>query len=161
MQCKRLNVHVIFELIIFCNLQVPGQQMLSDIQRRISSQYPNSMLIHGVLRRPPSGYHYETIRDILNNYPKNSYQIRHGIANIVSQNNHGSSSSNKNKGFKKPKKKSKKNKSKNNNDGGNDGGDPGDGGGLPDDSPLPDTSPPTDGSPADSPEASPTPNAKR
>ncbi|XP_026806218.1 uncharacterized protein LOC113549221 [Rhopalosiphum maidis] len=146
MTCQQLTTVCIF--MTTCQI-VPGQ-LFSNIQRHIiSSQYPNSMLIYGVLRRPPDGYHYETIKHILNTYPKNSYQIRHGLANTVNQNNRGSSSPDKNKGFKKSKKKSKNKNSKNNND--NDGSDAGDGGGLPpDDSTLPDATPPDADAPADS-----------
>jgi len=124
------------------NPQASGQ--LSFSQRlALSRNYPRSMLNHGVLRRPPNGYHYETRSHILNTYPRNSYTIRYGLSNVVRNNNRGSSSPPKG-GRKVLKKKIKKKKKKKKSDDENEGE-------TPDDTSPPAGSPPAEEPPADDP----------
>ncbi|XP_022172084.1 uncharacterized protein LOC111034943 [Myzus persicae] len=131
------------------NPQASGS--LSFSQRlALSRNYPNSLVNHGVLRRPPSGYHYETRRHILKTYPRNSYTIKYGPSHIArSNNNYGGSTPSKGG---KARKKNKKKKS-------DDDEDPGD-----TSSPANNSPPPAEpaGSPADEtpPAEAPPPPAK-
>ncbi|KAL4098186.1 hypothetical protein QTP88_022834 [Uroleucon formosanum] len=123
------------------NPQASGQ--LAYGQRLFLSR-PRSKLNQGVLRRPPFGYHYETMRHILNTYPRNSYTIKYGLSNIVRNNNRGSFSPLKG-GKNNPTKKKKNKKNKKSEDEDADG--------TPDDTSPPAESPPAKSPPAESPPA--------
>lgn len=63
-----------FILITLYNVNVVHEQVNGqfDFGFDLMSEYGN---FGGGLPQPPSGYHYETRRDILRKYPRNSYQI--------------------------------------------------------------------------------------
>ncbi|CAI6343318.1 unnamed protein product [Macrosiphum euphorbiae] len=104
MSCQQLTAVCVF----MTTCQIASGQLSFGQRLALSRNYPRSMMNHGVLRRPPFGYHYETRRHILNTYPRNSYAIRNGLSNVVRNNNRGSPSKG---GKKNPKKKNKKKKS--------------------------------------------------
>ncbi|CAI6345253.1 unnamed protein product [Macrosiphum euphorbiae] len=104
MNCQQLTT----VCIVMTTYKMASGQLSFGQRLALSRNYPRSMLNHGVLRRPPFGYHYETRRHILNTYPRNSYTIRYGLSNVVRNNNRGSPSKG---GKKNPKKKNKKKKS--------------------------------------------------
>jgi len=92
-----------------------------------------------MLQQPPYGYHYETMRHILNTHPRDSYTIKYGLSNVMRNNNRGSLSPP--KGGKKNPKKNKKNKKSDNENAD----------GMPDNNSPPADSSPDDSPPADSP----------
>ncbi|XP_003247644.1 uncharacterized protein LOC100573979 [Acyrthosiphon pisum] len=143
MSCQQLTAVCVF----MTTCQIASGQLSFSQRLALSRNYPRSMLNHGVLRRPPFGYHYETRRHISNTYPRNSYKIRYGLSNIVRNNNRGSSSPSKG-GRKNPKRKKKKK---------SDGEDDGE---TPDDTSPPDKSPPDGSPPAESPPAEASPPAE-
>ncbi|XP_025205438.1 uncharacterized protein LOC112601838 [Melanaphis sacchari] len=117
MNCQQL----ITMCICLTTFQIVTGQLSVSQRLALSRRYPNSMLSHGVLRRPPEGYHYETMKHILNTYPRNSYKIKYGLENIVGNNNRGLSSG-PSGSFKRPKNRSGKKKSNDDDDGGGGGG---------------------------------------
>ncbi|XP_003247643.1 uncharacterized protein LOC100573905 [Acyrthosiphon pisum] len=132
MICQQLTTVYI---VMTTYYKIASGQLSFSQRLALSRNYPRSMLNHGVLRRPPFGYHFETRRHISNTYPRNSYKIRYGLSNVVRNNNRGSSS---------PSKGGKRNPKKKKSDDVDDGE-------TPDDTSPPATSPPAGSPTAESP----------